>query len=206
MFATRSGMREWLARADFDGAPRRGAKRGTLREGPRRTRRTGKARTDNESDGAAVVRSQFSGSVRVSPTSKRIRRSSMTNEKRRKSRRGSARPASPAPSAVVSARLMSGPSAWPTPMSARGPASTWAQARRRSSDASRPHRGGIPQRRSRNANHSMAVTSSGRRMTVPPGKRGEGTDAIRSKRSAWPAIASAASFPPSVAIATPWPE
>lgn len=76
----------------------------------------------------------------------------------------------------------------------------------KSSDDSRLHWEGDPQRRSRNAYHSMAVTSSGRRRAGPPGKRGVGTDAIRSKRSAWPAIASAAIFPPSVANATPWPE
>ena len=60
--------------------------------------------------------------------------------------------------------------------------------------------------RSRIENQVIAVTRSGQRSVAPPGKRCCGRLAIRSKRSCWPAVASAISFPASVAIATPWPE
>lgn len=59
---------------------------------------------------------------------------------------------------------------------------------------------------SRKENQIIASTRSGHRSATPPGKRGVGTLAIRSNRPACPWIASAASFPPSVAIATPCPE
>ena len=57
------------------------------------------------------------------------------------------------------------------------------------------------QNRSRSVYQSIAATRSGERSAGPPGKGVAGMSAIRSKRSACPATASAASLPASVAIA-----
>ena len=56
---------------------------------------------------------------------------------------------------------------------------------------------------SRIENHNIANTNNGDLNIAPPGKRGDGTEAMKSNCSACPRIASAAIFPPIVAIATP---
>ena len=66
--------------------------------------------------------------------------------------------------------------------------------------------GRADQRRSRSAYQVIASVSSGARSAAPPGKRGVGTPAITSKRSACPASASAITAPAKLPIATPWPE